>query len=198
MAELDATDREILRLLMENARRSYRDIGEQVGLSPPTISERVDRLEDMGVIQGFTLDVDRSTLVDGDAVLVEIRTRPGRAGEVADALADVEAVAHVVRTVDARVVARTYMDADELRTLVSETLDGDVVRELDVRKVVESAWSPTLGEGDLVVECVKCGKAVEGEGVTVTLDGQEYHLCCTSCESLFREEYEELRAGIEE
>ncbi|WP_114579476.1 AsnC family transcriptional regulator [Saliphagus sp. LR7] len=50
MPELDSTDAVILELLLEDARRSYREIADEVGLSPPTVSNRVDRLRDLGVI----------------------------------------------------------------------------------------------------------------------------------------------------
>ena len=42
---MDATDREIVALLRENARRSYQDIGRHVHLSAPAVKRRVDRLE---------------------------------------------------------------------------------------------------------------------------------------------------------
>src|SRR5215210_2014093 len=55
---LDAVDRRIVALLRENARRSFKDIGEDVSLSPPAVKRRVDRLEDDGVIRGYTAIVD--------------------------------------------------------------------------------------------------------------------------------------------
>jgi len=55
---MDATDREIVALLRENARRSYQDIGRHVHLSAPAVKRRVDRLEADGVILGYTAIVD--------------------------------------------------------------------------------------------------------------------------------------------
>lgn len=71
------TDKEILRLLMENARRPYNEIAEQVNPSPPTVSNRIDRLRERGLIRRFTLDIDRSMLREGDSVFVELRVQPG-------------------------------------------------------------------------------------------------------------------------
>lgn len=48
MRDLDETDRQILRLLLENGRRPFSGIAETVGLSPPAVSDRVDRLESLG------------------------------------------------------------------------------------------------------------------------------------------------------
>jgi DNA-binding Lrp family transcriptional regulator len=55
---MDATDREIVALLRENARRPYQDIGRHVHLSAPAVKRRVDRLEQDGVILGYTAILD--------------------------------------------------------------------------------------------------------------------------------------------
>jgi Lrp/AsnC family leucine-responsive transcriptional regulator len=55
---LDATDGRILRLLVRNARASYRDIGSEVGLSANAVTQRMRRLEAEGVIRGYTALLD--------------------------------------------------------------------------------------------------------------------------------------------
>ncbi len=55
---MDQTDRRIVALLRENARRSFKDIGEAVHLTAPAVKRRVDRLERDGVILGYTAVVD--------------------------------------------------------------------------------------------------------------------------------------------
>ena len=55
---MDDTDRKIVALLREDARRSYLDIGNHVHLSAPAVKRRVDRLERDGVILGYTTIVD--------------------------------------------------------------------------------------------------------------------------------------------
>jgi Lrp/AsnC family leucine-responsive transcriptional regulator len=52
-SDLDDTDREILTLLVKNARMSYRELGEQVALSANATAERVRRLTENGVVVGF-------------------------------------------------------------------------------------------------------------------------------------------------
>jgi DNA-binding Lrp family transcriptional regulator len=54
----DGSDREIVAALVENARRSFREIGELVGLSASAVKRRVDRLERDGVLIGYTALVD--------------------------------------------------------------------------------------------------------------------------------------------
>jgi DNA-binding Lrp family transcriptional regulator len=55
---IDRIDHQIVALLRENARRSFKDIGEHVGLSAPAVKRRVDRLEADGVIRGYVAVAD--------------------------------------------------------------------------------------------------------------------------------------------
>ncbi|HEY3291718.1 MAG TPA: Lrp/AsnC family transcriptional regulator, partial [Anaerolineae bacterium] len=49
---LDATGWHILKLLQENARIPFSELGRQVGLSAPAVTERVRKLEEAGIIAG--------------------------------------------------------------------------------------------------------------------------------------------------
>ena len=59
---VDAVDERILAELRADARASYADIGTVVGLSAPAVKRRVDRLRSSGVIRGFTVRVEPSTV----------------------------------------------------------------------------------------------------------------------------------------
>lgn len=59
---LDATDRAILALLRENARLQWKEIGEQVHLTGPAVAGRIAKMQDLGILQGFTVQVDEGRL----------------------------------------------------------------------------------------------------------------------------------------
>lgn len=59
---LDKTDIEILQLLKTNAKMQYRDIGEIVHLTGQAVSNRISRLEEFGVIKGYTVVLDEKSL----------------------------------------------------------------------------------------------------------------------------------------
>jgi Lrp/AsnC family transcriptional regulator, leucine-responsive regulatory protein len=60
--ELDTVDRHILALLQENCKLPLARIGERVGLSAPSVAERIDKLEKNGVIRGYTAVLDARRL----------------------------------------------------------------------------------------------------------------------------------------
>jgi len=75
--QVDALDRQILALLVEDARRTYDDIGRRVALSAPSVKRRVDRLRRQGVLRGFTAQVDRAALGSVTEAVVELFYAPG-------------------------------------------------------------------------------------------------------------------------
>lgn len=75
---LDLSDSRILVHLIENSRIAMSDLARMVGMSAPSVGERVRRLEAAGVIRGFTVDLDPRAMGYGLEAIVRIRPRPGR------------------------------------------------------------------------------------------------------------------------
>ncbi len=74
---LDRIDRELLALLARDGRMSYKDLGEQVFLSPNAVAERVRHLQSQGVIRGVHADVDPVALGMGLQALIEVKLQAG-------------------------------------------------------------------------------------------------------------------------
>src|SRR4051794_29255207 len=74
---MDATDQQIVALLVEDARRSYGDIGRHVSLSAPSVKRRVDALRARGAIEGFTAVLDHRALGQATEALIELFYAPG-------------------------------------------------------------------------------------------------------------------------
>ncbi len=58
----DAKGKMILRALQQDARISFSELGRQVGLSSPAVAERVKRLEEAGIIQGYRAIINQESL----------------------------------------------------------------------------------------------------------------------------------------
>lgn len=68
----DKTDLAILRILLQDARRTLQEIGAEVGLSPTSCWSRIKRLQDEGVIKRYTVEVDPARLGYQDTVIVQL------------------------------------------------------------------------------------------------------------------------------
>jgi DNA-binding Lrp family transcriptional regulator len=74
---IDALDRKILSLLVEDGRRTYDDVARRVGLSAPSVKRRVDRLRRSGALEGFTAVVDHGAMGWNTEALVELFFQAG-------------------------------------------------------------------------------------------------------------------------
>lgn len=74
---LDELDRTIIEILIDDARISLKELSQKVGLSSPSVSERLRRLEEKKVIRSFTVDVDPQALGYHLTAIVRVRPLPG-------------------------------------------------------------------------------------------------------------------------
>ncbi|HWH73226.1 MAG TPA: Lrp/AsnC family transcriptional regulator [Methylibium sp.] len=92
MTDLDATDRELLSLLRENARRSTAELARALGLSRTTVQSRIERLERRRVIAGYTVKVDDALEAALVRAHIMITVAPKQAGAIEAALRRIAAV----------------------------------------------------------------------------------------------------------
>jgi Lrp/AsnC family leucine-responsive transcriptional regulator len=80
----DTVNARILTELQEDPRLTMTELGRRVGLSSPAVTERVRRLEETGVIQGYRLDLNPVALGLPIAAYVRIRPNPGQLHKLAE------------------------------------------------------------------------------------------------------------------
>ncbi len=74
---MDDTDRELLSALQRDARASFADLARTVGLSGPSVHDRVRKLEREGVLRGYSADVDPKAVGLAVSALVGVQQREG-------------------------------------------------------------------------------------------------------------------------
>ncbi len=75
---IDATDVQLLELLHENARVSIAELARLVGMSSPSVSERLNRLEDSGIIAGYRVEINQEQAGYPLTAIVRMRQLPGK------------------------------------------------------------------------------------------------------------------------
>ena len=76
--ELDHIDEQIIKLLHENARIPLKTIASQVFLSSPAVSARIERLEQAGIITGYTAKVNPAELGYHIKAFINLEVNPGQ------------------------------------------------------------------------------------------------------------------------
>ena len=107
---LDAADRQVLAALAENARISLVDLGRRLAMSPQSAADRLRRLEDLGVITGFTVKLDPAALGLSVGAYIRIRPAMGELPRVAALLADIPEIVECDRiTGDDCFIAKVFV-----------------------------------------------------------------------------------------
>ena len=83
---LDKIDAAILRELCVDARIPRAELSRRVGLSSPSVADRVRRLEDVGVITGYGAKIDPARLGYGLTILIRARPLPGEMNNMIKAI----------------------------------------------------------------------------------------------------------------
>ncbi len=117
---LDSTDRAIIAALNENGRMTVRELAAQIGLSSPSITERIHKLEDAGAIRGYTIAVDTKAFGLGVAAHVRLRAMPGELKRLAQMIIDTPEIVEADRVTgeDCFVTRVVVSDINELETVV--------------------------------------------------------------------------------
>jgi len=130
---LDDTDRRIIQVLERDARTSLRGIAEEVGVSLGTVSNRVKKLEDNGVIKDYRVILDSEKVGWNLNVVIGLRIQKGRLIEIQEKIARdnrVYGVYDVTGEFDSMVIARA-VDRSDLDDLSKNVLSMDgVVRSV--------------------------------------------------------------------
>jgi Lrp/AsnC family transcriptional regulator, leucine-responsive regulatory protein len=123
-ADLDALDARILSALAADARTRIADLARLVGLSPPSVAERVRRLEEAGVIERYTLVIDPRAIGLTVAAWMRVRPMPGELKTVAEILRNLPEIVECDRvTGEDCFVARAHLKSiEDLERLIDQII----------------------------------------------------------------------------
>jgi Lrp/AsnC family leucine-responsive transcriptional regulator len=115
----DNIDAQLLGLLKENSRLSFADLGRRINLSPSAVRERVQKLEDVGVIKKYDIQIDYKKLGYGLEAFILLKVFPGSLKDVLKKIIEFPEVkeAHRItgnQNLHLKVVLRNQIDLQNL------------------------------------------------------------------------------------
>ncbi len=124
---LDDTDRKILRLLKQDTRMSFIDIGQKVNLSAPAVHARVKKLENQKVISSYTVGINPEAVGSPLCAFIRIAKSKGTSAALANELFKIKQIeeCHSVAGEDCLMVKLRVQSALDLSKIL------DVIREVD-------------------------------------------------------------------
>lgn len=135
---MDATDVKILKKLLSDARTSYRKVADEIGVSPPTVLARVEKLESGGIIKGYSALLNHEKLGYDLTAIIEITAAKGKIIEIERQIAkfpNVCAVYDITGLTDMVVVAK-FKNRKELSNFVKKDLSLPYVERTNTHVVL--------------------------------------------------------------
>ena len=122
---LDALDQRIVQMLIQNARSSYSEIGQAVGISRVAVKARIQALEQRGIIEEYTTIINPQKLSGAVSCYFEVETQPDTLAQVTEILRQNEPVTQVYRVTgrDKLHVHAVAASGEEMETLIHEVID---------------------------------------------------------------------------
>ncbi|MEM9945987.1 MAG: Lrp/AsnC family transcriptional regulator [Cyanobacteria bacterium P01_D01_bin.36] len=121
---LDAVDVQLLRILHTDARTSIAELARALSMSAPSVSERLRRLKESGVIQSFTVEVDPSLLGYELAFYIRVSPLPGQLSKVVSVITEIQEIVECDRiTGDDCFIAKAYVrSTNELEDVINRLI----------------------------------------------------------------------------
>jgi Lrp/AsnC family leucine-responsive transcriptional regulator len=140
---LDAVNLRLLQELQADGRLGMAELGRRVGMSPPAVAERVQRLERAGVISGYHAELSPRQLGFPVAAIVRIRPAPGQLARIPDVARETPEVAecHRITGEDCYLLRLHLRSIDELE----EVLDRFTPYGLTTTSIIHSSPVPRRG-----------------------------------------------------
>jgi DNA-binding Lrp family transcriptional regulator len=135
---MDDTDVRILKRLLKDARMSYRRVAEEIGVSPPTVLARVEKLENEGIIKSYSAMLDHEKLGYDLTVIIDITATKGKIVDLEKQIAKFPNVCAVYDTTgltDMTIIAK-FKSRTELSTFVKKDLSLPYVERTNTRVVL--------------------------------------------------------------
>ena len=122
---LDSLDQKIVQLLIKNARMSYSEIGQQVGISRVAVKMRIQSLEQRGIIEEYTTIINPQKISGAVSCYFEIETTPIALSQVIELLYQDDTITQIYRVTGKNKlhVHAVASSSGEMEKLISEVID---------------------------------------------------------------------------
>ncbi|MFQ6119824.1 MAG: AsnC family transcriptional regulator [Methanosarcinales archaeon] len=199
--ELDNLDVKILTLLQKDSRQSFREIAKLVHTSTPTVKSRVEKLQELGVIERFTIDINHEklgTLITG---FIFFNVKPSAIQNITEQLSKFEEIREIYLTSDSDIgiIASVIGDIKKILDIQNHLdLSGiNHIRVIFIKNKVKKDIGVFLETSSISVICDYCGKKITEGAVKKKIEDSFYYFCCNTCETVFKNKYDQLKQRIQ-
>ena len=197
-AKLDNTDIAIVKALIQDGRKSFRQIAREIKTSTPTVEARFSRLKGLGIIKNIQpiFDIEK---IDGQmSALVFVKTILSQSTDIANKLASIPQVRGVYKmTGEYNIIIKVIMThhpeylEEFIKTKIAN-IDGikSASYQMITKTIKDDQSIPVIKEGSfLKIKCDYCDNDIFKDTKTMRVGQYERYFCCNSCLTLYKQKY---------
>lgn len=196
---LDRVDILIINSLMEDGRKSFRQVSREINVSAPTVELRFNRMKKLGVIKNIEPIFDVEKIDDVIVGLVYIKANPLESTNVINNLTLISEIKSIFTitgdyNILIKIIAKDLNQINEIINSKIYHIKGIVsVSSQIITKTIKDESSFTLKESQsLKARCVYCYNEIKNHPKIVKITNSEKYFCCNSCLVLYKKKYGEL------
>jgi len=197
-AKLDNTDIAIFKALIQDGRKSFRQIAREIKASTPTVEARFSRLKGLGIIKNIQpiFDIEK---IDGQmSALVFVKTNLSQSTDIANKLASIPQVRGVYKmTGEYNIIIKVIMThhpeylEEFIKTKIAN-IEGikSASYQMITKTIKDDQSIPVMKEGIfLKIKCDYCDNDIFKDAKLMRVGQYERYFCCNSCLTLYKQKY---------
>jgi DNA-binding Lrp family transcriptional regulator len=194
--KLDNIDIAIINSLMQNGRKSFRQIAKEINVSTPTVESHFSRLISMGIIKNIEPIFNIDKIENQISALIYLKTNPSYAIDIANKLRSLSEVKDVYMTtgehnIIVKIIAEHLQYIEEFVREKISIIEGvkSASYQIITRTIKDDPSIPIKEGISLKVKCVYCYNEITHSGKVLKTGQYERHFCCNSCLILYKQKY---------
>jgi len=195
MKNLDYVDVSIINSLMQDGRKSFRQIAKETRVTTPTVESRFRRLKANGIIKNVEPVFDINQIQDQMSALVYLTVNPLQLVEVVNSIHSLSEVKSAYTTtgnynVIVRIVAETIEDLESIVRERLSSIEGIVSVSFQIiTRTIKEDHRISFRDGLLLkMRCIYCYNEIRNSNYIKTGKPENY-FCCNSCLTLYKQKY---------
>lgn len=189
-------DISIINSLMQDGRKSFRQISREINISAPTVEHRFNRMKKLGIIKDILPLFDIEKIENVLIGLVYLKINPSKLSSIIENIIPIPEVKSIFNITGEYnlVIKLIAKDIDQMNEIINDNLSSmEGIRSLSfqiVTKIIKDDPTFTINESQsLKAKCVYCYNEIKNHSRSIRMNNSDNYFCCNSCLALYNKKY---------
>lgn len=193
---LDKIDVAIIQSLIQDGRKSFRQIAKEIKVSTPTVESHYTKMRGTGIIKNIVPLFDVDKLDEQLSAFVYLKTNPSQSVNIANKLSSIPVVQGIyVMTGDFNLMVKVIAEKPEhIEAFIREKLAvikgvRSVSYHIVARTIKEEQTIPLKENMAVKLKCHYCENEISRDPKTLEVGEFQRYFCCNACLTLYKQKY---------